>query len=121
MRNGLQKCVDKFFNKENVLCKNCNNKVICEINPNAHLLIDVEHAYYSALLVEIRFPNSPKHTSLSEVPMHLHVKNEKYQLIGLISYKGSAEQQTLGHYITYCHRMTRGYMEKNMTIFEINI
>ena len=43
MRNGLQKCVDMFFNKENVLCKNCNSKVVSEVNPETHLLIDVEN------------------------------------------------------------------------------
>lgn len=101
--NGLQKSMDMLFNKE-ILCKNCGNKVLCEVNSEAHLFIDVEHAYHSTLLDKMGFFNSPKHISLSEVPTHLYIKNAKYQLIGLISYNG-IQQQTLGHYITYCHRI----------------
>lgn len=93
-----------FFNKE-ISCKNCGNKVLCEVNPETHLLIDVEHAYHSTLLAKMRFLNSPKHVTLSEVPTNLHIQNEKYQLIGLISYKGSDEKQILGHYIAYRYKI----------------
>jgi len=97
--------MDMFFNKE-IPCKNCGNKVFSEITPETHLLIDVEHAYHSTLLAQMGFFNSPKNILLSEVPTHLCIKNEKYQLIGLICYNGSTEQQTLGHYITYYYRIT---------------
>lgn len=102
-----------FFNIE-ILCKNCGNKVLCEVNPEANLLIDVEHAYHNTLLAKMAFLNSPKHIPLSEVPTHLYIKNEKYQSIGLISYNGSDEQQILGHYIAYCYKITyAGLWEDN--------
>lgn len=105
LHNGLQKSMDMFLHKE-ILCKNCGNKIFCEINPEAHLLIDVEHAYHSTLLAQMEYSNSPKDVPLTEVPTHLYIKKDKYQLIGLITYNGSAKQQALGHYITYCHRLT---------------
>lgn len=54
LHDGLQKSIDMFFNKE-ISCKKCGNKVQSEVNPEVHLLIDVEHAYHSTLLAIIEW------------------------------------------------------------------
>lgn len=100
---GLQMSVDTFFLNKEISCKNCGIKTFKEINPDAHLLIDTEHAFHSMLLNKMGLPDVCKNVSLSQIPTHIDVKNEKYQLLGIISYNG--HEQEVGHYIAYCYRV----------------
>jgi len=94
-----------FLNKSKNIntCKNCEANVFCERIPHAHLFIDVEHAYHSAILNQIGFSDSPKNVVLSEISTCLQIKDEKYRLIGVISHNGA--EQEIGHYIAYCRRI----------------
>lgn len=106
----LQKSIDTFLSRKEIQCKSCGIKVISEINPDTHVLIDVEYAYNSTLLAKIGFPDAPTNVSLSEIPINLKIKSEKYRLIGTISYDGCAEQD-IGHYISYRYRITNIWEE----------
>lgn len=104
---GLQISVNMLLDKSKStdVCKKCGIKVFCERIPHVHFFIDVEHAYHSTILDKTGFSESPKNVTLSEIPTHLYIKDEKYRLIGVISYNGHAEQE-IGHFIAYCQKIT---------------
>lgn len=97
--------IDALFQDKNIICKNYGITILNDINPNAHLIIDVEHAYHSTLLDKIGFPNTCKNVTLSEIPTLLKIKNENYQLSGTISYSDHAQE--IGHYIAYCYKIAQ--------------
>lgn len=74
---GLQISIDAFFLDTRIPCRNCGIIIVNEINANAHLIIDIEHAFHSIILNKIRFLDARRNITLSEIPKHLRIKKMK--------------------------------------------
>lgn len=104
---GLQEALDQKITTINKKCNRCTNENIdITFIAGAHLFIDTECLLWVELAKRLGHSDWSGKITLSEIPLDIHLNENVYTLVAAIEYVGGNNNNEVGHYIAYCHRIT---------------
>lgn len=104
---GLQEALDQKITTINKKCNRYTNENIdITFIAGAHLFIDTECLLWVELAKRLGHSDWSGKITLSKIPLDIHLNENVYTLVAAIEYVGGNNNNEVGHYIAYCHRIT---------------
>lgn len=104
---GLQEALDQKITTIYKKCSRCtNDNVDFTFIAGAHLFIDIECLLWVELANRLGHSDWSGMITLSEIPLDIQLYENTYALVAAIEYVGGTNNNEIGHYIAYCHRIT---------------